>query len=115
MGPAHVLVDHDLGAVADRDAGRFLAAMLQREQAEAGQVNCGLPRISDAENAAGLFRATSRARDRAWPEASTVGRPSNNHSAIPGRGDDEVDRHPGRDRTDPDEPPPGRRRRSRCS
>ena len=35
---AHVLVDEDLLAVADRDAGRLLAAVLQGVEAEVGEL-----------------------------------------------------------------------------
>jgi len=35
---AHVLVDQDLRAVADSDAGRLLAAVLQRIEAEVGEL-----------------------------------------------------------------------------
>ena len=34
---AHVLVDDQPGAVGDRDAGRLLPAVLQREQGEEGE------------------------------------------------------------------------------
>ena len=58
---AHVLVDQDLRAVADRDAGRLLAAVLQRVEAEVGELGDlggrpGPPR-PDAEDAAGVLRA----------------------------------------------------------
>ena len=35
---AHVLVDDDPGAIADRDPGRLLAAVLERVQAEVGEL-----------------------------------------------------------------------------
>ena len=49
---AHVLVDQDLTAVADRDAGRLLAAVLQRVQPEVGQLGDVLARRPDPEHAA---------------------------------------------------------------
>ena len=53
---AHVLVDDDPGAVADRDARRLLAAMLERVQAVVGQLGDFLVRCPDAEDAAGVAR-----------------------------------------------------------
>ena len=54
---AHVLVDQDLAAVADRDAGRLLAAVLEGVEAEVGQLGDVLARRPDAEDAAGVLRA----------------------------------------------------------
>ena len=50
-----VLGDGDGVAVADRDAGRLLAAVLQRVQAEVGEAGDVLARRVHAEDAAGLF------------------------------------------------------------
>src|SRR6185437_10441167 len=50
-------IDPDLGAVADRDAGRFLAPVLQREQPQIGHVRDrlgGLRGGPDSEDAAGF-------------------------------------------------------------
>ena len=55
---AHVLEDHDLGAVADRDAGGFLAAVLERVETEVGELGHLLARGPDAEDAAGVLGAT---------------------------------------------------------
>lgn len=52
---AHVLVDQDLAAVADRDAGRLLAAVLQRVETEVGQLGDVLPRSPDTEDATGVL------------------------------------------------------------
>ena len=52
-----VLVDHDRRAVGDRDPGRLLTAVLQRVQAEIGQLRDLLPRRPDAEDAAGVLGA----------------------------------------------------------
>src|SRR5215204_5429898 len=49
---AHVLHDGDRLAVADGDPRRLLAAVLQREQAQIGQVSHRLPGGVDAENTA---------------------------------------------------------------
>src|SRR5690349_13032579 len=49
---AHLLVHHDAAAVADRDAGRFLAAVLERVQAEVGELGDVLVRGPDTEHAA---------------------------------------------------------------
>ena len=49
---AKVLVDHHLMAVADRQAGQFLAAMLQREEAERGEWRSLLCWRQDADDAA---------------------------------------------------------------
>ena len=49
---AHVLVDQDLAAVADRDAGRLLAAVLQGVEAEVGELGDVLAGRPDAEDAA---------------------------------------------------------------
>ena len=54
---AHVLVDQDLAAVADRDAGRLLAAVLQGVEPEVGELGDVLARGPDAEDAAGVLRA----------------------------------------------------------
>ena len=54
---AHVLVDQDLAAVADRDAGRLLAAVLEGVEAEVGQLGDVLARRPDPEDAAGVLRA----------------------------------------------------------
>ena len=54
---AHVLVDQDLAAVADRDAGRLLAAVLQGVEPEVGQLGDVLPGRPDTEDAAGVLRA----------------------------------------------------------
>ena len=53
---AHVLDDGDRLAVADRDAGRLLAPVLEREQAEIGEVGDRLAGGVDAEDAAGVGR-----------------------------------------------------------
>ena len=52
---AHVLVDQDLAAVADRDAGRLLAAVLQGVEAEVGELGDVLARGPDPEDAAGVL------------------------------------------------------------
>ncbi len=54
---AHVLVDEDLVAVADRDAGRLLAAVLQGVQAEVGELGDLFTGGPDAEDAAGVLGA----------------------------------------------------------
>ena len=54
---AHVLVDQDLAAVAHRDAGGLLAAVLEGVEAEVGQLGDVLARRPDAEDAAGVLRA----------------------------------------------------------
>ena len=54
---AHVLVDEDLAAVADRDAGRLLAAVLQGVEAEVGQLGDVLAGRPDPEDAAGVLGA----------------------------------------------------------
>src|SRR5262249_7905336 len=68
-----VLVEHELLAVADRDTGRFLAAMLEREQPERGERGGILPaagRQHDPEDAAHqrISQPSARARppDQAW-------------------------------------------------
>ena len=53
---AHVLVDEDLVAVADRDAGGLLPAMLQRVEAEVGELRDLLAGGPDPEDAAGVLR-----------------------------------------------------------
>ena len=54
---AHVLVDEDLAAVADGDAGRLLATVLERVQAEVRELGDVLARGPDAEHAAGVLRS----------------------------------------------------------
>ena len=54
---AHVLVDQDLPAVAHRDAGRLLAAVLEGVEPEVGQLGDVLARRPDPEDAAGVLRA----------------------------------------------------------
>ena len=54
---AHVLVDEDLPAVADRDAGRLLAAVLEGVQPEVGELRDVLARGPDAEHATGVLGA----------------------------------------------------------
>ncbi len=53
---AHVLVDKDFLAVADRDAGRFLAAMLECVEREVGEVSHLFTRGPHAEYATGVLR-----------------------------------------------------------
>jgi hypothetical protein len=53
---AHVLEHHDPGAVADRDAGRLLAPVLERVQAEVGELGDFLARRPDAEYTARVPR-----------------------------------------------------------
>ena len=54
---AHVLVDEDPAAVADRDAGRLLAAVLEGVEAEVGELGDLLAGRPDPEDAAGVLRA----------------------------------------------------------
>ena len=54
---AHVLEDEDLAAVADRDAGGLLAAVLQGVEPEVGELGDLLAGGPDAEDAAGVLRA----------------------------------------------------------
>ena len=54
---AHVLVDQDLAAVADRDAGRLLAAVLQGVEAEVGELRDVLAGGPDPEDAARVLRS----------------------------------------------------------
>ena len=54
---AHVLVDEDLLAVTGRDAGRLLAAVLQRVEPEVRQLGDVLTGSPDAEDPAGVLRA----------------------------------------------------------
>src|SRR4051812_10775758 len=51
----HVLVDQDLAAVADRDAGRLLAAVLERVEAEVDELGDLLARSPDPEHATGVL------------------------------------------------------------
>jgi hypothetical protein len=51
---AHVFVDDDPGAVADGDAGRLLATVLERVQPVIGKLGDILARRPDAEDAAGI-------------------------------------------------------------
>jgi hypothetical protein len=53
---AHVLVDQDVVAVADRDAGGLLAAMLLGEEPEVGEPGDLFPGRPDTEETAFLFR-----------------------------------------------------------
>ena len=53
---AEVLVDDQRAAVADGDAGGFLAAVLQRVQAEVGELGDLLAGRPDAEDPAGVLR-----------------------------------------------------------
>ena len=53
----HVLEDHDLGAVADRDPGGLLAAVLQGVEAEVAELGHLLARGPDPEHATGVLRA----------------------------------------------------------
>ena len=54
---SHVLVDQDLPAVADRDAGRLLPAVLQGVEAEVGELGDVLAGGPDAEDAARVLGA----------------------------------------------------------
>ena len=54
---AHVLEDEDLGAVADRDAGGLLAAVLQGVEPEVGELGDLFAGSPDAEDAAGVLGA----------------------------------------------------------
>ena len=54
---AEILVDHHAGAVADRDAGRLLAAVLQRVEPEVGELRDLFPGRPDTEDAAGVLGA----------------------------------------------------------
>ena len=53
---AEVLVDHDPGPVADRDAGRLLTAVLQRVQPEVGQLRDLFAAGPDTEHTALVLR-----------------------------------------------------------
>src|SRR6201999_2109342 len=53
---AHLLVHDDPPAIADRDARRLLAAMLQRVQSVVGELGDVFPRGPDAKDAAGVPR-----------------------------------------------------------
>ena len=53
----HVLVDEDLATVADRDPGRLLAAVLERVEAEVGELGDVLARRPDPEHAAVVLGA----------------------------------------------------------
>ena len=53
---AEILVDHHAGAVADRDAGGLLPAVLQRVEAEVGELGDLFAGRPDAEDAALLAR-----------------------------------------------------------
>jgi hypothetical protein len=53
----HVLDHGDRLAVGHRDPGRLLAAVLQGEQPEIGQIGDGLPRGVDPEDPAGFTDA----------------------------------------------------------
>ena len=66
---AHVLVHHDPGAVADRDAGRLLPPVLQRVQAEVGELGDFLARRPDAEY-------TTRVLRRPVPVIDVIGQPA---------------------------------------
>jgi hypothetical protein len=52
---AHVLVDEDLPPVADGDPGRLLAAVLQRVQAEVGELGHLFAGGPHPEDAAGVL------------------------------------------------------------
>ena len=54
---AEILVDHHAGAVAHRDAGRLLAAVLQRVQTEVGELRHLFAGGPDPEDAALVLRA----------------------------------------------------------
>ena len=54
---AHVLEDKNAMSVAGRDAGRLLAAMLQRVQAVVGEFRDFLAGSPDSEHSAGVLRA----------------------------------------------------------
>jgi hypothetical protein len=54
---AEVLVDDEGAAVADRYAGGFLAAVLQRVQAEVSELGDLFPRRPDAEDSARVLRS----------------------------------------------------------
>ena len=53
---AEILVHHHAGAVADRDAGGLLAAMLEGVEAEVGQLGDLFTGSPDAEDATGVLR-----------------------------------------------------------
>ena len=65
---AHVLVDEDLPPVADRDAGRLLAAVLEGVEPEVGQLGDVLARRPDAEDP--THGAESRECDGPRPASS---------------------------------------------
>jgi hypothetical protein len=67
---AHVLVDEHLLAVAGRDAGRLLPAVLQRIEPEVGEFGDVLAGRPDAEDPTGVLWALLP-RQRSW-----VSRPS---------------------------------------
>src|SRR2546421_5164386 len=78
-----VLVHPQASPVAGRDAGAFLAAMLQRVEAEIGEVRHLFPGRIDAEEAAGLLHALvaepvapQNAVSQAWRRASSGTRTS---------------------------------------
>ncbi len=67
---AHVLVDEDLAAVADRDAGRLLAAVLQGVEAVVGQLGDVLPGAHTPKTPQASWGA------RSWGSRSCVRSPS---------------------------------------
>ena len=52
---AHVLVDHDVGAIADGHPGRLLAAVLEGVEPEVGQLGDSLAGCPHSEHAAGIL------------------------------------------------------------
>jgi hypothetical protein len=54
---AEVFEYDDAGAVADRDAGRLLATVLQSEEPEIGELGHLFPGRPDSEDTAGVLRA----------------------------------------------------------
>ena len=70
---AHVLVDQDLAAVAHRDAGRLLAAVLEGVEPEVGQLGDVLAGRPDAEDAAGVLGSlVVRVEGRGQPAVATL-------------------------------------------
>jgi hypothetical protein len=54
----HVLEDHDLGSVADRDPRRLLTSVLQSIEPEVGELGHLLAGGPDAEDATGILRSS---------------------------------------------------------
>src|SRR5262249_25108612 len=91
---AHFLVNDDPPAIADRDSGRFLAAVLQRVQSVVGELGDVFSRGPDAKDAAGVPRRAIRGIQGVRKAPGWLSHPTSLIGQVGGRYAERPDRAP---------------------